>query len=128
MDELDRNILTLLGADARMSVATLARRCNLCPPMPRKRNPRALWCQRASPPGRSEEATCMRGKCWVCSRQARGLGHTDNRHPVGNPKRYPLDWVFCSRRCQDAFHKMYGNWVDAQRFNQEVEMIDASDV
>ena len=26
MDELDRNILTLLGADARMSVATLARR------------------------------------------------------------------------------------------------------
>ena len=60
--------------------------------------------------------------------QARGLGHTDNRHPVGNPKRYPLDWVFCSRRCQDAFHKMYGNWGDAQRFNQEVEMIDATDV
>ena len=26
MDELDRNIMTLLGADARMSVATLARR------------------------------------------------------------------------------------------------------
>ncbi len=26
MDDLDRNILTLLGADARMSVATLARR------------------------------------------------------------------------------------------------------
>ena len=26
MDELDRNILALLGADARMSVATLARR------------------------------------------------------------------------------------------------------
>jgi DNA-binding Lrp family transcriptional regulator len=26
MDELDRNIVTLLGADARMSVATLARR------------------------------------------------------------------------------------------------------
>ena len=70
----------------------------------------------------------MRGKCWVCSRQARGLGHSDNRYSTGNPKRYPLDWVFCSLRCQDAFHKMYGNWVDAQRFNQEVEMIDASDV
>ena len=70
----------------------------------------------------------MRGKCWVCSHQARGLGHTDNRYSAGNPKRYPLDWVFCSRRCQDAFHKMYGNWVEAQRFNQEVEMIDASDV
>ncbi|MGL4320937.1 MAG: Lrp/AsnC family transcriptional regulator, partial [Paracoccaceae bacterium] len=26
MDELDRNIISLLGADARMSVATLARR------------------------------------------------------------------------------------------------------
>ena len=70
----------------------------------------------------------MRGKCWVCSRQARGLGHTDNRHPIGDAKRYPLDWVFCSRQCQDVFHRMYGNWVDAQRFNQEVEMIDATDI
>jgi hypothetical protein len=50
-------------------------------------------------------------KCWVCSRQARGYGHTDNRHGIGNPKRYPIDWVFCSMRCQDAFHAMYGNWV-----------------
>lgn len=70
----------------------------------------------------------MRGKCWVCSRQARGLGHTDTRHGVGNPKRYPLDWVFCSRRCQDIFHKLYGNWVEAQTFGEEVKMIDASDL
>ena len=70
----------------------------------------------------------MRGKCWVCSRQARGLGHTDNRHPIGDAKRYPLDWVFCSRRCQDIFHQMYGRWVDAQKFGQEVEMIDATDI
>ena len=50
-------------------------------------------------------------KCWVCSRQARGYGHTDNRHGIGQPERYPLDWVFCSERCQKAFHAMYGNWV-----------------
>jgi hypothetical protein len=67
-------------------------------------------------------------KCWVCSRQARGYGHTDNRHGIGNPRRYPIDWVFCSSRCQDAFHRMYGNWVDAQKFGKEVEMIDASDI
>ena len=48
-------------------------------------------------------------KCWVCKRQARGFGHTDNRHGVGNPRRYPIDWVFCSQRCQDAFHALYGN-------------------
>ncbi len=67
-------------------------------------------------------------KCWVCSRQARGYGHTDNRHGIGNPRRYPIDWVFCSRRCQDAFHRMYGSWTDAQKFGKEVEMIDASDI
>jgi hypothetical protein len=50
-------------------------------------------------------------KCWVCSRQARGYGHTDNRHGIGQPQRYPLDWVFCCERCQKAFHAMYGNWV-----------------
>jgi len=50
-------------------------------------------------------------KCWVCSRQARGYGHTDNRHRTGQAQRYPLDWVFCSERCQKAFHAMYGNWV-----------------
>lgn len=52
-------------------------------------------------------------KCWVCSRQARGSGHSDNRFAIGNPRRYPIDWVFCSRRCQDAFHKCYGNWTRA---------------
>ena len=52
-------------------------------------------------------------KCWVCSRQARGYGHSENRHAIGDPKRYPIDWVFCSRRCQDAFHRCYGNWSQA---------------
>ena len=53
-------------------------------------------------------------KCWVCKRQARGFGHTDNRHGVGDPRRYPIDWVFCSQRCQTAFHAMYGNWLRAK--------------
>ncbi|MGC5859761.1 DUF6511 domain-containing protein, partial [Ralstonia pseudosolanacearum] len=28
----------------------------------------------------------------------------------GDPRRHPPDWAFCSRRCQDAFHAMYGAW------------------
>ena len=70
-------------------------------------------------------------KCWVCTRQARGYGHTDNRHGIGHPARYPIDWVFCSRRCQDAFHALYGNWTrvkDGIKDKTEVPMIDPSDV
>jgi len=70
-------------------------------------------------------------KCWVCTRQARGYGHTDNRHGIGNPARYPIDWVFCSRRCQDAFHALYGNWTrfkDGIKHKTEVAMIDPSDI
>ncbi|RAA04362.1 hypothetical protein DOT67_26535 [Ralstonia pseudosolanacearum] len=29
---------------------------------------------------------------------------------MGDPRRHPPDWAFCSRRCQDAFHAMYGAW------------------
>jgi Family of unknown function (DUF6511) len=46
-------------------------------------------------------------KCWVCFRQARGYGHLDVRFKVGHPRRYPIDWVFCSRRCQSCFHGLY---------------------
>ncbi len=70
-------------------------------------------------------------KCWVCKRQARGYGHTDNRHGIGHPARYPIDWVFCSRRCQDAFHALYGNWTrvkDGITHKTEVAMIDPSDI
>lgn len=52
-------------------------------------------------------------KCWVCTRQARGLKHADTRHGIGNPRRYPIDWAFCSRRCQDAFHALYGTRLRA---------------
>ena len=70
-------------------------------------------------------------KCWVCTRQARGFGHTDNQHVVGNPRRYPIDWVFCSQRCQNVFHSMYGNWLKAKDEpgkSREVVMIDPSDI
>lgn len=45
--------------------------------------------------------------CWVCNRQARHLGHVDLRFKVGTAKRYPIDWVFCSMRCQACFHRLY---------------------
>ena len=70
-------------------------------------------------------------KCWVCTRQARGFGHTDNQHGIGNPRRYPIDWVFCSQRCQNVFYAMYGNWLKAKDEpgkRREVVMIDPSDI
>ena len=37
----------------------------------------------------------------------------DLRFKVGHPKRYPIDWIFCSRRCQACFHRLYaaGLWA-----------------
>ena len=70
-------------------------------------------------------------KCWVCKRQARGYGHTDGRFQIADPRCYVMDWVFCSRRCQDAFHALYGNWTRVQEGRTpktEVAMIDPSDV
>ena len=31
----------------------------------------------------------------------------DVRFRVGHPLRYPIDWVFCSQRCQACFHRLY---------------------
>lgn len=70
-------------------------------------------------------------KCWACKRQARGYGHTDTRKPVGHPAHYPVDWVFCSLRCQQAFHVLYGNWTRALQGRpslKEITMIDPTDV
>ncbi|MGA4264974.1 DUF6511 domain-containing protein [Ralstonia nicotianae] len=53
-------------------------------------------------------------QCWVCRRQARGYRHSDLRFRVGDPRRHPPDWAFCSRRCQDAFHAMYGAWRETE--------------
>jgi hypothetical protein len=69
-------------------------------------------------------------KCWVCSREAKGFSHTDTRQRVGTPARYPIDWVFCSRRCQHAFHSMYGSWVRAidNESLAEACMVDATEL
>ena len=70
-------------------------------------------------------------KCWICKRQAKGYGHTDNQHGVGSPRRYPIDWVFCSQRCQDAFHAMYGNWQRVCHGDIDIKgvaMIDPSEI
>ena len=69
----------------------------------------------------------MAGQCWVCKRQARGLGHSDNRFKVGQPRRYPMDWVFCSRKCQDAFHALYGQWLRTDPRQEEVLMVDPTE-
>ncbi|MGD7196132.1 DUF6511 domain-containing protein, partial [Ralstonia solanacearum] len=39
---------------------------------------------------------------------------SDLRFRVGDPRRHPPDWAFCSRRCQDAFHAMYGAWCETE--------------
>lgn len=71
-------------------------------------------------------------KCWVCARQARGFGHADIRFKVGRAARYPVDWVFCSMRCQQCFHKLYEAGVrllnrgDARLSVKENEVIDPS--
>lgn len=70
-------------------------------------------------------------KCWVCFRQARGYGHVDVRFKVGHPHRYPIDWVFCSRRCQACFHRLYVAGVRSLerdgRLPTEDGVIDPSD-
>ena len=66
-------------------------------------------------------------KCWICKRQARGFGHTDGRYKVADPRRYPLDWVFCSHRCMDMFHAIYGNWLRAAAESTTVRMADMID-
>jgi len=74
-------------------------------------------------------------KCWVCSRQARGYGHADVRFKVGHARRYPIDWVFCSMRCQACFHRLYVVGVRAldrdghlSNPSPEASVIDPSDV
>lgn len=63
-------------------------------------------------------------KCRICKRLARGYGVMDGRHPAADPRRYPLDWVFCSRRCQDAFAAMYGNWTAGRRKEPVMHITD----
>ena len=71
-------------------------------------------------------------KCWVCSKQARGLRHADTRHGVGSASRYPLDWVFCSLRCQRVFHAQFGNFRRDEQmgktFGKEISVTDLLEI
>ena len=45
--------------------------------------------------------------CWGCGRPARGFGHLDLRRQIGDSRRTPYRWAFCSIVCQHAFHQLY---------------------
>ena len=66
-------------------------------------------------------------KCLICTRHARGYGHSDNRFKLGEPRRYPMDWTFCSRRCQNAFHARYTAWLKTDPQLEDVLMVDPTE-
>ncbi len=55
----------------------------------------------------------------------------DVRFKVVHPLRYPIDWVFCSQRCQACFHRLYVAGVRSLerdgRLPTEDGVIDPSD-
>ena len=59
-------------------------------------------------------------KCAICSRKAKGYGWFNPRLKPSDPNRYSDRWVFCSRRCQDAFCLLMTK--------TEARMIDPSDM
>lgn len=59
-------------------------------------------------------------KCAVCYRKAKGFGWFNPRVPRSDPSRHNDKWVFCSRRCQEAFSKLMNK--------TEGQMIDPSDM
>ena len=59
-------------------------------------------------------------KCAVCHRKAKGFGWFNPRAPRSDPSRYNDKWVFCSRRCQEAFSTLMNK--------TEGQMIDPSDM
>lgn len=59
-------------------------------------------------------------KCEICYRKAKGYGWFNPRLKPSDPNRYSNKWVFCSRRCQDAFCLLMTK--------TEARMIDPSDM
>lgn len=59
-------------------------------------------------------------RCAICSRKAKGYGWFNPRLKPSDPNRYSDKWVFCSRRCQDAFCLFMTK--------TEARMIDPSDM
>lgn len=59
----------------------------------------------------------------------------DLRFTVGSAKRYPIDWVFCSMRCQACFHRLYVSGLKALKpdgngsvvMAQGADMVDPSE-
>lgn len=66
-------------------------------------------------------------KCLICTRQASGFGHMDTRFRPGDLRSVPRDWVFCSRRCQAAFHALYVFWIDKGPGWEETFMVDPTE-
>lgn len=66
-------------------------------------------------------------KCLICTRHARGYGHSDNRFKLGEPRRYPMDRTFCSRRCQDVFHARYTAWLKTDPRLEDALMVDPTE-
>ena len=58
--------------------------------------------------------------CAICYRKAKGYGWFNPRLKPSDPNRYSNKWVFCSRRCQDAFCLLMTK--------TEARMIDPSDM
>jgi len=59
-------------------------------------------------------------KCAICYRKAKGYGWFNPRLKPSDPNRYSDEWMFCSRRCQDAFCQLMTK--------TEARMIDPSDM
>jgi hypothetical protein len=52
----------------------------------------------------------------------------DTRYRPSDLRSVPRNWVFCSRRCQAAFHALYGSWKDKDPELEEVFMIDPTEM
>lgn len=63
-------------------------------------------------------------KCHICSRQAKGYGYFNPKLKRSDPMRYSHRWVFCSRRCQEAFSKAMKKLTDCT----EAGVIDPSEM
>jgi hypothetical protein len=38
-----------------------------------------------------------------------------------------MDWIFCGRKCQDAFHALYGQWLRTDPRQEDVLMVDPTE-
>lgn len=62
--------------------------------------------------------------CLICTRDARGFGHSDIRN---GRRRHPTHWVFCSMRCQDLFHQRYQLWLKTHPAQEDRLMLNPNE-